>query len=96
MVSFVEGKVRREVKPTGDIYDTLANILAKELPYGPGVDNTHAFLTNAVVSAAWCGWFSKARSASDPANFNSQYQTKFKEVIDKAYEIGQKYASVKK
>ena len=27
MTDFVEGKVRREVKPTGDIYETLANIL---------------------------------------------------------------------
>lgn len=39
MTDFVEGKVRGEVKPTGDIYDTLANILAKELPYVSGVDN---------------------------------------------------------
>ena len=50
MTDFVEGKVKREVKPTGDNYDTLANILAKELPYGSGVDNAHAFLTNAVIS----------------------------------------------
>jgi hypothetical protein len=38
-----------------------------------GVDNAHAFLTNAVISAAWCGWFTKARSVSDPNNFNPEY-----------------------
>ena len=96
MTDFVEGKVRREVKPTGDIYDTLANILAKELPYGSGVDNAHAFLTNAVMSAAWCGWFTKARSVSDPNNFNPEYIQKFKEAIDKAYEAGKNYAMDRK
>lgn len=44
IVNFVEGKVRSQVKPTGDIYDTIANLIAKELPYGQGVDNAHAFL----------------------------------------------------
>ena len=28
MTDFVEGKVRREVKPTGDIYDTRRTLIA--------------------------------------------------------------------
>jgi hypothetical protein len=92
MIDFVQSKVRTQVKPTGDVYDILANNLAKQLPYGPGVDNAHAFLTNAVVSAAWCSWFAKARSRSDPQNFSSEYSKKYKEVIDAAYRIGEQYA----
>src|ERR687887_86761 len=92
MIDFVTSKVRTEVKPTGDIYDTLANNLAKQLPYGPGVDNAHAFLTNAVVSAAWCGWFANARSKKDPQNFSSEYSKKYKDAIDAAYKIGEEYA----
>lgn len=92
MVNFVEGKVRRQVNPTGDIYDTIANLIAKELPYGHGVDNAHAFLTNAVISSFWCGWFSQARTNAGDRNFNPDHVEKYKEAIITAFEEGKKYA----
>ncbi|MGI0021576.1 MAG: hypothetical protein ACRD9Q_01825, partial [Nitrososphaeraceae archaeon] len=85
IVDFVEGKVRREVKVKGDIYDTIANILTNELPYGDGTDNAHAFLTNAVISSFWCGWFTQARSNANDPKFNPEYVEKYKTAIDVAY-----------
>lgn len=96
MVDYVEGKVRKEVKVKGDIYDTLANILAKELPYGKGVDNAHAFLTNAVVSSLWCGWFSQARSNAKDPKFKRGYIKKYKKAIITAFGVGRKYATKRK
>ena len=95
IVDFVEGKVRREVKVKGDIYDTIANILTKELPYGEGTDNSHAFLTNAVISSFWCGWFSQARSNARDSKFKPEYVERYKEAIDVAYKTGRKYAQVR-
>ncbi|HYY86670.1 MAG TPA: hypothetical protein VE594_06155 [Nitrososphaeraceae archaeon] len=95
IVDFVEGKVRREVKVKGDIYDTIANILTKELPYGEGTDNAHAFLTNAVISSFWCGWFSQARSNARDSKFKPEYVERYKEAIDVAYKTGREYAQVR-
>jgi hypothetical protein len=92
MVDFVESKVRRQIKVRGDIYDTIANLMAKELPYGKGVDDAHAFLTNAIISALWCGWFSQARANADDAKFRAMYVKRYKDAIKTAFEIGKKYA----
>jgi len=95
IVDFVESKVRRKVRVKGDIYDTIANILTNELPYGDGTDNAHAFLTNAIVSSLWCGWFSQARSNAKDSKFKRQYVRKYKEAIDAAYKVGREYAKVR-
>ena len=92
IVDFVEGKVRKEVKVKGDIYDTIANILTNEMPYGERTDNVHAFLTNAVISSLWCGWFAQARSNAKDSKFKPEYVEKYKNVIDYAYEVGREYA----
>jgi hypothetical protein len=96
IVNFFEDKVKRNVGPTGDIYDTIAHDLAKKLPYSEEIDNAHRFLAHAVMSSLWCGWFAKARSVSDPVNFNSEYIEKSKEVIDEAYKEGSNYAEKRK
>jgi hypothetical protein len=92
IIDFIEGKVKREVKIEGGIIDTITNLIAKEFPYGDGVDNAHKFLALSVLSSYWCGWFSQARTNSHDEKFNPEYVDKFKEVIDSAYFQGRDYA----
>jgi hypothetical protein len=95
IVDFIEGKVKREVKIEGGIIDTITNLLAKEFPYGDGVDNAHKFLALSVLGSYWCGWFSQARTNAGDEKFNSQYVTEFKKIIDSAYDQGKEYAEVR-
>jgi hypothetical protein len=92
IIDFIEGKVKREVKIEGGIIDTITNLLAKELSYGDEVDNAHRFLTLAVICSCWCGWFSQARINAGVQRMNPEYVKKFKEVIDRAYDLGKDYA----
>lgn len=78
IVDFIEGNIEREVKMEGGIIDTVTNILAKELPYGDGIDNAHRFLTLAVLCSCWCGWFSQARTDAGNQKMNPEYVKKFK------------------
>lgn len=94
LADLMEGKVKREIKIEGSVIDTLSNLLARELPInGPGVDNAHVFLAFAIASSLWCGWHTQARSNS--GNMDPEYTRKFKEAIDKAYEVGINYAQTR-
>lgn len=60
IIDWINGNVRIYFTATGEMYDRLANQTVEEFPYGQGIDNMHRFLTNAIMTSLWCGWFSQA------------------------------------
>jgi hypothetical protein len=71
-------------------------VVTEEYPYGKGkgIDNTHRFLTTAIMSSLWCGWFSQARTKGNDPNFRSEYIEEFRRIINEAFDIGVKYADI--
>jgi hypothetical protein len=69
--------------------------VCEEYPYGETVDNAHRFLTTAIMSSLWCGWFSQARTKARDAKFRPEYVEKFRNIINEAFDIGVKFAAIR-
>ena len=90
IITWVNGRLITEFRPSGEIFDRLANQAVRDFPYGPGIDNTHRFLTSAIMGALWCGWF--AQSHHDDPQFRREYLERFRTIITRAFEIGRRHA----
>ena len=89
------GKTYVQSLLTGEIFDRLVNQGIEEYPYGPGLDNMHRFLANAIVCSLWCGWFSQARSNNNDPKFTPEFVERFRTIINEAYELGREFAAQK-
>ncbi|MGA9150787.1 MAG: hypothetical protein WBZ36_09425 [Candidatus Nitrosopolaris sp.] len=95
IIDWVNKNTKTQFTPTGNMFDRLANQVNQEYPYGENIDNAHRFLTTAIMSSLWCGWFSQARTNAGDVNFKPEYIEKFGEIINKAFSIGVEFAAVK-
>jgi hypothetical protein len=95
IINWVNSKVKTRFNDTADMFDRTANVLSEEYPYGETIDNAHRFLTTAIMSSLWCGWFSQARTKANDPNFRSEYIEKFRNIINEAFNIGVKFAAMK-
>jgi hypothetical protein len=91
VINWVNDRLIRQFRPTGEIYDRLVNQVVHDYPYGPTADNAHRFLTTAIMGALWCGWFSQARSEENDPNFNPEHIERYRTIITNAFEIGKRY-----
>ena len=95
IVNWVNNNVKTQLNDTASIFDRTANMVNSEYPYGERIDNAHRFLTTAIMSSLWCGWFSQARTNAQDHNFRSEYVKKFRNSIIEAFDIGIKFAATK-
>lgn len=91
IIKWINGNIKTQFVPTGEMFDRLANQVTREYPYGPGVDNMHRFLTNAIMCALWCGWFSQSRTVEVDHGFDPNYIERFRTVINNAFEMGRRH-----
>jgi hypothetical protein len=92
IIEWINGNVRTYFNPTGEMYDRLANQVREEFPYGQGIDNMHRFLTNAIMTSLWCGWFSQAATNRNDPNFSPEFIERFRNILSEAYELGRQFA----
>jgi hypothetical protein len=92
IIRWINDKVITTFRPTGEIYDRLANQVVRDYHYGQGIDNAHRFLTTAIVGALWCGWFSQSRSNRNDPQFGPENVERFRAIIADAFEIGRRNA----
>jgi hypothetical protein len=95
IIDWVNSNVKTQFRDTADMFNRTANIVTEEYPYGETIDNAHRFLTTAIMSSLWCGWFSQARTNAGDAKFHQDYIEKFRNIINEAFNIGIKFAVVK-
>jgi hypothetical protein len=95
IINWVNNNVKTQLNDTASIFDRTANMVSNEYPYGETIDNAHRFLTTAIMSSLWCGWFSKARANANDVKFSPEYVKKFRNIITEAFDMGVKFADVK-
>ena len=73
----------------------MINLLRRWLQLGRDdqIDKAHEELAIAIIHSMWCGWLSQAKK--NRGIYTQQYVDSFKQVIIKAFEIGQDYAAIK-
>ena len=91
IVRWINDKIITEFRPTGEIYDRLANQVVRKYPYGEGIDNAHRFLTSALMGALWCGWFFQWHNDHNDPQFRREYIERFRTIILDAFEIGRRH-----
>jgi hypothetical protein len=78
----------------GASFEGLVSHLITTLPLGRDGqawrDKAHEELAIAIIHSMWCGWLSQAKRNRNV--YSQEYVDSFKQAINKAFEVGQKYA----
>jgi hypothetical protein len=97
IVDFIERKTSELDKekpiPKHEIFDEVVNVLCNDMPSGPIYYMTHILLTNALMFSLGCGWLSQSMVNEKDPRVKEEYLQRFGRAIEKAYDIGRKYAS---
>jgi hypothetical protein len=93
IINWVNSKVITQFEDIAGIFERTANMVTQQYPYGETVDNAHRFLTTAIMSSLWCGWFSQARVNAHDTKFSPEYVDRFRNIINEAFDIGVKFAA---
>jgi hypothetical protein len=93
IIDYLERDNKSTFKITGEVSDRLITLLTS-------VDKVHTLLANAIICSLWCGWYSQYTINSQDhdfkyANFRRDYVEDFRNVINRAFEIGKEYSAVR-
>lgn len=95
LVDFIQA-LQRPIPSGHDVFGRLVNELVVQIPMEKdGVrnvtDKAHVELGITIIEALWCGWLSQAKANRDV--YTRDTPERFRQMINKAYKIGQRYAT---